>query len=197
MKKWPYISIMFGLSVFYIFLQYKFQCELISRTIEVVLLIIAGVAFWLELRRGDILNEAKFIMDLNNQFICSPELTEIEYMLEQYYKNYSLNNKDVLTLDENFDINSEQRQYLINYLVHLEEIATLVNRGVLHLNVIDDLMAYRYFIAVNNPIVQNEELLKYKDFYKGCISIYDKWAKVLDDKDIDIPMNDNAFGDKI
>ena len=43
-----------------------------------------------------------------------------------------------------YAMEKEDRQYLVNYLVHLEGIATLVNTGVLRLSTINDLMAYRY-----------------------------------------------------
>lgn len=197
MKKWPYIFIMVGLSALYIYLQRVFQNENIGATITVVLAIVAAVAFWLEYRDNKRLNEAKFIMELNNQFISNPELTEVEYVLERYYKNYTPEKRDTLTLGEDFDINSKKRQNVVNYLVHLEGVAALVNRGVLHLDVIDDLMAYRYFIAVNNPIIQKEELLPYKDYYKGCIGIYKKWALELEKQNIEIPLSDNALINKL
>lgn len=200
MKKWPYIFVMVGLAALYIFIQQKFQNETLGGTVTVVLAIIAAVAFWLEFKSSERLNEAKFIMDLNNQFISNPELTKIEYMLEQYcntYKNTNPEERDKIILGNGFDINSEQRQSIVNYLVHLEGIAALVNNGVLHLKVIDDLMAYRYFIAVNNPIIQKEELLKYRDYYKGCIGIYEKWAKVLKQQNADIPMKDNALSNRL
>ena len=65
----------------------------------------------------------------------------------------------------------------MNYLVHLEGVATMVNTGILRLNTINDLMAYRFFIAVNNPIVQELELHKYKEYYKGIYDLYPLWAK--------------------
>lgn len=61
-----------------------------------------------------------------------------------------------------FGIDKPDRQSLVNYLVHLEGVATLVNTGVLRLKTINDLMAYRYFIAVNNPVVQELELNNYQ-----------------------------------
>lgn len=85
----------------------------------------------------------------------------------------------------------------MNYLVHLEGIATIVNNGVLHLDIIDDLMAYRYFIAVNNPDVQKLELVPYKNFYKGCFDIYDTWKTVLEKQNIEIPMKDSNLIEKI
>ncbi len=82
-------------------------------------------------------------------------------------------------------------QHLVNYLVHLEGIAAIINNGVLHLDVIDDLMAYRYFIAVNNPVVQKMELLEYANFFQGCFNVYQRWKKVLEKQKSEIPMIEN------
>ena len=62
---------------------------------------------------------------------------------------------------------SKKHQDLVNYLVHLEGVAALVNNGVLRISAINDLMAYRFFIAVNNPVVQELELKPFKEYYKG------------------------------
>lgn len=62
----------------------------------------------------------------------------------------------------------------------LESVATLVNSGILRLNTINDLMAYRYFIAVNNPVVQKLELIPYKPYYNGCFTIFKEWQKTAD-----------------
>ena len=72
-----------------------------------------------------------------------------------------------------------KRQNLVNYLVHLEGIATLVNNGVLRLDAINDLMAYRYFIAVNNPVVQQLELDPYEEYYHGLVGINTEWSKKM------------------
>ena len=82
---------------------------------------------------------------------------------------------------EKYRIDGPDRQNLVNYLVHLEGIASLVNTGVLRLETITDLMAYRYFIAVNNPIVKELELKPYAAFYQGIYMIYDSWAEIVGD----------------
>lgn len=90
------------------------------------------------------------------------------------------------------DIDSHERQELVNYLVHLESVATLVNHDILRLEVISDLVAYRYFIAVNNPYVQNCELIPYRDYYRECYKIYKRWKKLMKDKNMVVPMEKNG-----
>lgn len=175
----------------YILGQYLCKWEWLTETVATIIAIIAAVAFWLEYHENKLLNEAQFIMELNDQFLSDNNLSDIEWELEKYYNRYC---KEDLTkeycdkFEELFHLEKRERQYLVNYLVHLEGIAALVNNGVIHLDAIADLISYRYFIAVNNPIVQKLELLEYPDYYKGCIGIYDAWVKELLGQGVTPPM---------
>lgn len=193
-----------------------------SEIIVTVLTIIAGVAFWLEYHHNSQVNEAQFIIDLNNQFLTDERMGWTEHILEQYnelVRNEEANEKELEVaksgntgeklrteecnaakqktheyeekmLNEFFSMETGKRQNLVNYLVHLEGIATLVNNGVLRLDAINDLMAYRYFIAVNNPVVQKLELDPYKEYYNGLVSINTEWSKKMRDN---MPLKGTAW----
>lgn len=80
------ISIIVALVLMTVYLVLYRNSQLdISTVIETVLLIIAGVAFWLEFYHKNRVDEAKFIIELNNQFITDPNMTRVEHILEQYY----------------------------------------------------------------------------------------------------------------
>ena len=81
--------------------------------------------------------------------------------------------------EDKFKIENREHQDLVNYLVHLEGIAALVKTKVLSISTIINLMSYRYFIAMNNPIVQRMELKQYPEFYRGCIGIYNDWVNAM------------------
>ena len=184
MKKKHCIASVFLLVTIYVALQVTIQDDIVSTIVTTVLTIIAAVAFWVEFRANERTNEAQVIMELNNQFISNERLTKIEWILEKYYARYLAAEKAgestaQIKPDVDLSLDSEHRQDLINYLVYLEGIAALVNRKVLHLDVITNLMAYRYFIAVNNPIVQEKELKPYKDYYQGIYQLYPKWSKEI------------------
>lgn len=199
MKKRPYIIAMVIFVAAYLLLEIKLGTSQLADIVTTILAIIAGVAFWLELKSNDQLNEAKFIMELNNQFISNSELTKVERALEKYFAKYREEEKkgepiDEISLELNLDINNLERQMLVNYLVHLEGIAALVNKKVLKLETITDLMAYRYFIAVNNPVVQEKELFPYQPYYQGCFKLYDAWQNKLGN---DVPMKGTALPDRL
>lgn len=148
----------------------------------------------IELSRDKDISEAQLIIEINNQFIDSSSLAHVERKLEEYvyfYNEYGQIKNDYWEeWEKSLTIGSEARQELVNYLVHLEGVAALVNNNVLTLPVITDLVAYRYFIAVNNPIVQKLELIPCKDYYRGCFKIYTKWEETMIEQKITIPLVD-------
>lgn len=70
---------------------------------------------------------------------------------------------------------SKKYQRIVNYLVYLESFVPLINSGQLHLEEVDDLFGYRYFIAMHNPVLQEMELFRERPYYRGCYRVYDDW----------------------
>lgn len=164
----------------------------LDETVTTVFAIIAGVAFWLQFRRTENIDEAKFIMELNHQFISNERLTRVEHALEVYYHEIN-EGKNNPKLNLTLDIKSEERQELINYLVYMEGMAAIIQKGVLELDVIDNLFAYRFFIVVNNPIVQKTELLPYSNYYQGCFKLSKMWTEKFKDDKRKIPLEEYSL----
>lgn len=193
-----YYIIIFILVIVYWFVSFHVPLDEVTKRITTTTTLIAAVTFWLQLRRTERLNESNYIKDLNNQFITNKDMSLVEHELELYYNQYEalLNGREKLTQKEMETIHlglnqsraSDECQKLINYLVYLESLAALVDRQVIHLDVIDDLFSYRFFIAVNNPVVQQDELLPYKDFYQGIFRLSERWTETHHNKKILIPM---------
>lgn len=92
--------------------------------------------------------------------------------------------KDYMFSDDEKDLHSRigkdhciSREYqeIINYLVYLESFVPLLIHKQIKISEIDDLFGYRYFIAMNNPVLQQNELFKEYTYYRGCWKIYDEW----------------------
>lgn len=193
-RRFWYIFIMALLAIMYLCGQQLLEWERLTETVATVIAIITIVAFWLEYNENKLLNEAQFITDLNEQFIGNEKMSDVEWDLEKFFNKYKANkltDEDFVELRKKYDIECKARQNLVNYLVHLEGIAALVKNRVLRIETIDDLMSYRYFIAMNNPVVQELELRQYPDFYKGCYFVYDDWVEVLEKQDVEAPMITN------
>ncbi|MBQ9538552.1 MAG: GNAT family N-acetyltransferase [Treponema sp.] len=163
--------------------------------------IISALAFWLQFKKTERLNESNYVMNLNNQFINNKNMTKIEHELELYYNQF-MNVKNNLGRDMKADdingirlgINlsrtSEDCQTLIDYLVYLESMAVMVENGVIRIQDVDDLFSYRFFLAVNNPVVQEHELLPFSEFYRGTYRLCKRWRKNHLKKHIPIPMEE-------
>lgn len=119
-----------------------------------------------ETRQNDI-EEARFLLEYNQAFIQDEKMCAVEQRLEQWMEG-RLKEDEALVNDDN-------RQGFINYLVYLEGLAPLIFRDILKLEHIDDLMAYRFFLALNNPELQEDQLFRYPEYFRGCFKLYAIW----------------------
>lgn len=186
-----YFAIVLVIVIYLISAYFSSDVSTLSTIITTVTTLIAAVAFWMQLKRSENLDEANFIMSLNEQFISNDEMTRIEHALELYYDQYSKNQEGNLELVLDRSHNDCQR--LINYLVYMEGLAALIKHNVMQLGVVDDLFAYRFFIAVNNPIVQKFELLPFANYYQGCFELSEMWTKQWRKEKRPIPLESYAL----
>lgn len=127
------------------------------------------------------IEEASFLLQYNQTFLQDENMVLVESLLEnQAY--YDAEKREIIT--------SENRQKFVNYLVYLESIAPLVLNGVLTLDHIDNLMAYRFFIAVENVELQEKELFPFADYYRGCFMLYKKWKDFRCERKLKTPVDD-------
>ena len=164
--KYRTIIIVLVIAAAYVLLNYQFDLGTITQSISTISLLAGVVALAVQLKREQDLNEAQFITEYNDRFTTDPKMVNIEMKLEKFSKS---------PLTE-IDFPDAERQDLINYLVYLEGLAALVSRDVLRIPIIDNLFAYRYFLAVNNPKVQELELNPDGEYYKGVFCIYEPWS---------------------
>ena len=59
-------------------------------------------------------------------------------------------------------------------------MAVLIEQGVIKNNVAFEMFSYRFFVAVNNPRIQQFEIIPYQDFYKSIYSLSEKWVKRME-----------------
>lgn len=173
---------------------FEWLINLSLNKIELLAIVASVFAALLTIEQNARIAEGQLIKELNSEFINNEDLSKIESKLEKYYYDYNNNENSTkgLRLDIGRKIGEADRQALVNYLVHLEAISALVNSKILRLSAINDLVAYRFFIALNNPFVQEWEIKPYSDYYSGCIKLYKKWKDILRRKHIPIPMEENG-----
>lgn len=124
------------------------------------------------------IEKASFALQYNQAFIQDKNMTEVECLLENQVF-YDKEPKEIL--------NSKTRQKFINYLVYLESMAPLILSGVLSLDYIDNLMAYRFFLAIDNTELQEKEILPFAEYYRGCFKLYKIWKAYRDEHGLSCP----------
>ena len=90
-------------------------------------------------------------------------------------------------------VNEDNIQIVINYLVYHEALAALVKKGVLSIKNIDDLFAYRFFLVMNNPEIQEKELRPEAQYYHGCFWLYKKWKNYREKRGLYILLKDTSL----
>ena len=142
--------------------------------------IIGAAALFYQFRRDKNLNEASFLVEYSNQFYSTYDCKELMNELET-----CRNNSDyVLDVEKYYP-------KVVGYLEWLEALASLVNDGVLQICKIDNVMSYRYFLIVNNKQVQQQELVRNREFYRSIYDLYPVWVKYKKDHDLPIIFEEN------
>lgn len=147
--------------------------------------IVAGLGIfgvWIQLKKDADIKEAEFLMDYNFSFLTEEKFVKMERRLELGMKGR-----------QPLELTDADRQDLVDYLVYLESLAPLIRSKLVRLEMVDDLFGYRYFIAVNNPVVQEKELFPDAEYYRGCFSVYQMWSKYRSDLGIIVPLEGTAL----
>lgn len=134
-------------------------------------------------KRENDIKEATFLLQYNQAFIQDPNMNLVESLLE---KQSVYGHTEPIIDDDN-------RQKFINYLVYLEGLAPLILNDIMRLEHIDDLMSYRFFLAVNNQELQQDQLNSFPQFYRGCFKLYRKWTSYYAMNGMEIPFSDHSL----
>lgn len=167
------------------------QANHIAGLIEGIIAAIATGLVLYQLKAGEAekehrtnIEEATFVLQANLSFIENKDLMYVQNLLQQRY---------LLHADKKFKgkmITDDNIQLFVNYLVYLEGLAPLILQDILRLENVDNLMGFRYFLAVNNPEVQEECLCKFPEYYGGIFRVYTKWKQFELDQGKKILMDD-------
>ena len=175
--------------------------------VEIIIGIVGFIGVILSLKADRRVKIAEFIADYNLTFLTNPEFSQVERLLEGCRCSYVdccedgrlteegkkrfeascdsiFHSKDMLfeldSAHNKFDSDgavSEYYQGFVNYLVYLESFSTLITQKRVRIKDVDDLFGYRFFIAVNNPVMQKNELIPYAAFYQGIMKAYKVWTE--------------------
>lgn len=165
--------------------------NLITQWGEVWVGLISALLIVWQLAREAAVEEAQFVTEYNRSFVENENMTDIERYLECQMSGVE---------PEAVQSLAKRRQNLVNYLVYLEGFSACILENMLKISDVDDLFAYRFFLALNHPEVQSISLLPFGTYYRNCYRLYEKWidyrekcGKYSEKLDWDIPMLSSAL----
>lgn len=108
---------------------------------------IAGFSLIYEINKAKKLNEADFLVQLNNNFISNDHYKNIYNLLSDYdFENEPEFHEEISNCD------------ISNYLTLFETLYILLKRKVVDITLLDNLFSYRFFLVVHNPYIQRKKI---------------------------------------
>ena len=167
-----------------------FDMAFFMRLIEFVSIILTvAVAVW-QLVDSKEIARATFIKELNQSYVDNPDYMKVYNMLQNCFDKTCEYHPDngVCT---NCKMNIE-KGVVSNYLTFFETIYILKKRRVINFKVIDDLFAYRFFLAVHSEYFQKSKLEPQPNNFKNIFKLEKEWL----DYRVSVGKNNQADLDK-
>lgn len=154
----------------------------IVNIITVITGIIGAIALYFQFKKDKQVNTASFLMDYSKSFYNDYDLLDIFAELEKHSDNPKYT----------FDYEKYQAKIII-YLQWIESIASLIERNIIDFYTIDNIISYRFFLIVNNPQVQENELIPWAEYYRGTYFLYEQWYKYELKRGLEMPLSETGL----
>ena len=148
--------------------------------ITIITAIVGAFGIWLELNKEQEINQASFILNIHSDFYAlggkgTMYTADLEKLLDDDFSG-----KKPLVLKE------EDDTMVVQYLVWVKTLSSLINRRMIKISAVDDLFGYKFFVAINHPLIQKMELIPYQTAYKGIYKAHKTWRKYRLKHDLEI-----------
>ncbi len=151
--------------------------------VEAIGLIITVIIAVFQINESKEIARATFISELNKSYIENPEYISIYNYLQKcvdgqcpYKSQCELSNKCYMG-ESQPEGGGFLKSAVSNYLTFFETIYVLNKKGVLGIDVIDDLFAYRFFLAVHSKFFQQEKLLVQPENFINIFRLEKEWIE--------------------
>jgi hypothetical protein len=143
--------------------QFKYLNIDLLTYIPIILAIVSAILIWTELKQTKKIQEAEFVVSLNQSYVENETYAKVYTCLEQAY---------IDKMEPNL-----ARIEISNYLTFFETMYLLINKKVINYKVLNDLFAYRFFLAVHSEYVQSEKLVKNPDNFRNIYKLEKEWIE--------------------
>lgn len=181
---WLFIFISAAISMF-LLICHCIGRELIDDQIELLgpmLTICGGALIILELIKKSSVSEGEFLANLNQMFVSNEDYKKAYRLLQAYAEADEANDKSkkekaMKMLKEDMEVAE-----ISNYLTFFEVFQLLRDKNTLKIDMFDDLFAYRFFLAVHNPYIQEKKLLKVPENFRNIYVLEHDWIEYRQEK---------------
>lgn len=151
--------------------------SIIISAIESVGLIVSLIIAIKQLVGSKEIARATFITELNKSFVENEDYLAIYNLLQDCYDGACECDEPCMertNLDRPCRIRIPKGQ-ISNYLTFFETIYLLKNRGVISYDVIDDLFAYRFFLAAHSKLIQQAKIAPQPQNFVNIFRLEYEW----------------------
>ena len=137
-------------------------------TITATLTAVIGVfAVYIQIRKSKLIGQSSFTIEISKYFYEVPGLRSLVHKLG---RNIDVEHKEYV-------VKQSERPILIKYLNYIKTLATLVEEKVLTIETLNTVLAYEFFIVLNNKSVQKLEIAPFANCYYDIFELYYKWTE--------------------
>lgn len=129
-----------------------------------------------QLRDSKEISRADFIIELNRSFVENQDYKELYTAFQRCVDGQCPYKKDGVCTSADCMLKFD-KIVISNYLTFFETIYILCKRGVVSFDIIDDLFAYRFFLAVHSRFVQREKLIPQPENFKNIFLLEKEWLE--------------------
>lgn len=130
--------------------------------LSLIVSLVSAILIIVQLKEAGNIQEAEFIVNLNQSFVENEDYAKVYTELEKS------DNKGHLEADVS-------RIQISNYFTFFETIYLLLEQGTIRMKVLDDLFAYRFFLAVHNEKVQKEKMVTSPYNFRNIYYLEEIW----------------------
>lgn len=139
--------------------------NIISTIVTSLTAIISAVAVYIQMKKDADITQTEFLLEFSKFFYTFEGTQIIEQKIDRAMEKNQI-----------YEYTDDDYLYLCDYLLWLEGLASMVMDKSLTISLINDLYNYRFFAVVNNPMIQEKELVKFSSYYPGIFKLHKKWV---------------------
>ena len=151
----------------------NFDLAFLMRAVEFISIILTVLIALKQLKDSKEIARATFIKELNQSYVENSDYMQVYNMLQNCYDETCDHHPNNGVCDK-CQINIE-KGVISNYLTFFETIYILKERKVLDFKIIDDLFAYRFFLAVHSEYFQKSKLIPQPENFKNIFKLEREW----------------------